>query len=582
MYQTSTLAELGLYDDGAKEVMSVAVSGPLQSFANPQCLLQDSVTWENWFTGEPNRSYLDGAGIWMPDNFAGYCWSIWGSELSSATDGTLATPIVVTLSFATPRTTVGFDIHFDVPGNEWMQELTIVWYDASGRQLTRRTYTPDAPYYFASNFVNGFSRVVFTFNKTSKPERYAKIMNIDMGHLHVFNDTTIFEAKIDEEFDPTSQELTVNTFSLKAWDPDADFSFLNRKSFEAGITDYQAFNVWEFVEGEKVFMGKFYLDTWKAPSQNTAEFTAKDIVGTMDGDYHQGGIYVNKLASELIDELFLGQYAYYLDPSLRSVRLSGWLPNDTVRHNLKQIAFALGANIITARDNKVNIVPDTYRSHTFYDFSRQFVSGTSFELKKRVTRIIIHAHTYSKGTLLEQLHTETYSPGEYIINFDEPVHDYKVTSGNASITFSHANWATIRVTASSEVTIEGYKYVDSITEITRVPEDLPPIVTTNIERFETGTLVGLYNVEKIADRLEAYFAKRIQGNCLVRLEPDELLADTITMRGWHDSRLRGIVERYTIDLAKGFRAECLMTGELTAGDWLYFMPEIYMDNDVVI
>lgn len=586
MYHTNCKVTLGLYDDGAKAVMTPSVTGPIQPWSNINCLKEDSIEWERWGTLEKNRFKNDGSWEWMPDLPAtDYCWSIWGSELSNDL-GALSTPIVITLNFENPRTTVGFDIHFDVPGEEWASEMQIEWFDQTGFRLSSRTYTPDRAYYFASNFVTGFTRVVFTFTATSKPGRYFKLMNIDMGHLHTFSSetATIFECSINEDYDPTSQELTVNTFSLKAWDPDSDFSFLNRDSFAAGITDYQSINVWEYVEGEEVFMGKFYLNTWKCPSQNVAEFTGKDIVGTMDGDYHQGGIYANKLASELVAEIFSGGYEYNLDSTLASVRLNGWLPSDTVRHNLKQVAFALGANIITARDNKVNIVPDQFRSHTFYSFSRQFLSGTSFELLPLVTNIILYTHNYSTGTLLEELHKETFSStGDYIINFNAPVHNYSVTSGNATILYSHPNWCTIRVNnSSSEVVIEGYYYVDSVGQLERTPSTLPPIYTTNIKRFENGTLVGRYNGTQILDRLAAYYNQRIIGTCLVRLEPDELIGDQVTMTSWHDNRLRGNVEEYQIDLAQGFRAGCKLVGDLAPADWEYFMTEIIMDSDVVI
>lgn len=581
MYHTNAKATLGLYDDGAKAVMTPSVTGPLQPWSNINCLKQDEVMWEKWATTEIDRFRSDNTYRWFPRpaDMNNYCWSVWGSELSNDS-GELSTPIIITLDFDTPRTSVGFDIHFDVPGDEWMTSVFVEWFDATGFRLSNRTYSPDKAFFFASNFVPRFSKVVFTFTGTSKPRRYAKIMNIDIGHLHVFQDSDILNLTVNEEYDPISQELRVNTMSLKVWDPDYDFSFLNRDSFAAGITDYQQIHLWEYVEGEEVYMGKFYLNTWKCPSQNTATFTGKDIVGTMDGDYHQGGIYVDKPAGELIAEIFNGGYEYYLDPTLSNIKLNGWLPNARVRDNLKQVAFAINANIITARDSKVNIVPDTFRSHTYYSFTRQFISGTSFELDSRVTSIILYSHTYSKGILVEELHKATYSPGEYIINFDDPVHDY--TAEGATLLTRHPNWCTIRVTTNTEVTISGIKYVDSITQFEHIPDNLPPIVVTNIERFEKGTLVSLDRVDMILQRLAAYFDKRIIANCLVRLEPNELLADTVTMDTWHGNRFRGVVHKMKIDMANGFRADCELHGELAPADFLYFMPEIHMSNDVVI
>lgn len=566
--KTSTLITMSIYDLTAREDMTVNINqGQLQNFSTIQNFYKDNVYWEKWQTLETDRFVLDGTFEPMPDDMSTVDWGLWSSSYVD--------PVIdLELVFGSPHTTVGFTFKFDVPVGEWGYKIDMTWYDADGKVLSGKTAYPDEADYFVMNQVIGFTRVVIKITSTVPNERYIKLMNIDPGHLQKFFDGSLRTATINEDVSLDCTELTINTLDFSVYSPTYEFSFLNYEGQFVGLYSGLQIDVYEYADGPIYYIGRYYLSTWESESEARSTFHAKDIIGNLDNTTHQGGIYNNVTAQSIFDEI-LSDYNYTIDPEIGQQILSGWLPAQARRLNLKQVAFATGGVINTTRSAGIHIAPIRDISVTYFDETRQFLSGrTVAQESEPVTDIYVTTHAFGLGTLVETLHEQHYSsPGNYIINLDDPAHSFTVTG--ATVRTAHPNWLTINVPSAGDVLITGIKYVDSQTVYQKSIDDLPTHIHTNIARFEDAYLVSLDNVEDVVERLELYYSQRIIQTFRARIN-DEKLLDTVIADTWHSSKIRGQSYHMTINLTGGFIATIQMRGKQLPYDdnWVYRTTEL--------
>lgn len=556
--RTSVDISFDMVDITAKRDSTVTATN-IQSFTNPDALALDGVYATKAATMEENYWKLDGTFEVFPDKPQWYTWGIWSSELSGE-DGTFAVPVVLTITFGELHSVNGIGFEFNPHDNSYCSDMTVIFYNGDTAVNTMEL-TPDEWRYSYDVNVDNFNKIEITFKKMNKPSRYLKLQSLIYGKTIDFERADITKAILLEEIDPTSSELTVNTFDFGIYSENNDFNIFDPSGIYTDLRKKQQINVTGNINGTTGGYGVFYIDSWKSASGKELQFNTVDAVGIMDGTTFLGGMYENKPIEELIQEITKDAgFGYMIDSALAGMTVSGWLPALSHREALQQAAIAVGGYIDPSRSGAVRLrsQPD-FENDPSYDLwmSRKQV-GTEISLKTLVTGVDVTGHSYSLSQADETIYQAALSEGNYRVIFNEPVSVTGISGG--TISESGVNYCLIAVSSAGTVAITGKKYTDNTNIASVRLENLPPGEKENILTLENATLIASEKARETAERIFAYHQRRIEQSIGFVLN-GETVGGIADVEISPDVYRQALIERMEIDMLEGYLTKAVVTGE---------------------
>jgi len=575
MPRTSCTITFGLYDTTARQDASYKAEDR-QPFVNFEDFRrEEGISVPKFATLEQNQFLLDGTFELFPDEPAGMEWGLWSLSMSDG-NGNFATPPKLIISFSANHTSPGLTLYFYEPTDDFINNLIVRWYDEFGNLISTTQSYPDGTKYFISNSITDYRRIEIEFISTNNPYRFLKLTGIDFGRMVIFASDSLISAKVLEEIDPTAASISINTLVAEVYSTDKDFSLLDPQGMFSLLQQQQRLDVTETVNGESIYMGAYYLDTWDEASENSLKLTAVDKIGIIDKTNFYGGIYSNILSGELIAQIMGSAGAEYdLDESLRDIPLSGHLPIASHRAALQQVALVIGAYVDCSRSDVIKIYSPPMVASILVERSRIFL-GSSIGLRELVTGVNVISHRFVKNQESTDLLEDTLPAGQYEITFSSPAHSLGISSG-ASIIESSANYAIINVERAGEVVLTGLGYTDSQIVFKKRAKSLSANAAQNTLSVENATLVSAANANDIAERIYNYYQKRYEFNFEVVANGEEN-GDYVMVNSLRGEYLRGGIESMEINLTGGFLANIKLAGVRASTTMGYYVGELYVNE----
>ncbi|MFV0414004.1 MAG: hypothetical protein ACK5L3_12200 [Oscillospiraceae bacterium] len=570
--RTSTEVQFALFDVTAK-MDAMYTAALIEPFCNLEDFRQDTPPiLPKYATCEHKQFLLDGSFEMFPDTPAGLFWGLWTQSISNSFGGFTSPPMLV-IDFSVAHSSMGLTLHFYPPTEEWCSALHIQWLGAAGESLASGVFSPDATAFYVSRKVENYRRIIITFRQTNKPHRRVKMTAIDFGVRLDFAGESIVKAKILEEIDLLAAQLTVNTLDLTLYSANAFFSILNPEGAFSVLQHKQQFIVIERLEGVPIEMGTFYLSDWANTSNTLADFTAVTTIGLLDGVSHLGGVYDTR-ADIFAAELLAG-YQYELAPELAARPVKGYLPIGTIRTALQHFAFAIGAVVDCSRSDKIRVYPPPERPSSYIGYDRKF-KGSKVTLKSLITGVTVTARSFSLGAEQKELFRENLDVGQHRITLTAPAHSFSATG--AAIAASGPNYVDLQVSAAGEIVLQGREYMVGTTTTTVMASAVPANTEPNILTVDQATLVSPDIAVTIAARILDYYSKRYEQTFHLRVTA-ESLADTAIIETFGNEKLRGSIERLSLDLTGGFLADVKVVGTRLDTRWQFYAGEIWAGEE---
>lgn len=274
---------------------------------------------------------------------------------------------------------------------------------------------------------------------------------------------------------------------------------------------------------DNTLFGKFYLaEKIKRTGKYEYSMSCVSAIGLLLTEYHYGGIYNGETAAEVIADVVGGTIYYSIDTSLAAVPIYGRLKKATRRDNLRDVLFAIGAQIRKNAIGELNIIPMT-AGETYEITSDEFYTGGSVTGGNPATGVKVTEHSFIKlpddetvalyegETVAEELATpKGKRVTGVLVDFAEPMHD--LTIENAEILESGANYAVL--SSSANAVLKGQKYTHTQRVISRSSNTGGP---PNVPVSSECCLVNQLNAELVADRLMAYYGygKTVEADIVV-------------------------------------------------------------------
>lgn len=433
-----------------------------------------------WATLEPSGWTLDGSRELFDDTPENVGW--WSKERTND-NGRFDEPPVITISFPQPYTSTGLTFIFWPSMDQWCNEINVIWYNGQ-TILAQTTTNPDGAKWVLTQAVEGFDRIKISLLSTNIPGQFAKIQQIQIGHVVVFLQDELVHVTLLNEIDPSLCELSIDTMKVEILEKKDRFLIPQKN---------QAMYLYR--DDEQI--ASQYITDSSRENQRFYTFSCQSAVGRLEDDF-LGGIYNGYSVDTLLSAVLEG-FSSDWTPFSGSV-ITGYLPVCTRREALQQVAFAIGAVVTTQGDGTIRLVPLSNSVDAEFTGSNIF-SGAKMNREAQTAAVQIFVHRYTEDEEEEKLIDNEEIDGENVLYvFSAPHHSYSIVGGN--IVDSGENW--VQITASGPVTLTGKKYIHS----TYVRKKENPYATAaekgNVVSVENATLIHAGNADYAINRLFEY------------------------------------------------------------------------------
>ena len=493
--------------------------------------LNAELDYENFGTvGELNQFILDGSQKILPDDITDIPLGLWSNQLSGDA-GEFATPITLTMTATGLYSSQGITLTCDPDAGIYATSVNIKWYNSS-TLLCDVDFTPDDAMYFCQKKVDNYNKIVVTFKSLNLPHCRLKLRALDHGLVRTFTGKTLTDISVIQECAPVSDEITIDTM---------DFTLIGDEYGSYVFRSKQPLTLYSDDE----LLGVFFVKSYERTAQRIYSVASEDYIGLLDSVGFSGGIYSSANAAELLSAIFDSANIPCEITGLSGKTVTGWIPVCTCREAVRQICFAVGAAVSTARSDKVRIfIPsdDIVKKFTLSE-TMQGQTLTDRDVKLTGLRLTLHNYvTTDESAELYKAADSVTGSGIYV-EFSEPMHSLSITNG--SITSSGANFAVI--TANSGCVLSGKKYRDMTSVISKTNPLVNVNDPANVVEVKDMTLVSAANAQGLLSTLWDFYVKcgTITSELILNGErPGDMITLTTEYLGEVDARIES--ERYNL------------------------------------
>lgn len=262
---------------------------------------------------------------------------------------------------------------------------------------------------------------------------------------------------------------------------------------------------------DEVKIGQFFVESVETINSILFKISCYSYLGILNKSVHEGGVYTNYSALDLIDELTYPArsygFTYTVDPDVTALddTLSGWLPYGNCADNLLHVLFATGWVMTPAPGSVRGYILTTpgkesatiSNANTDMGRRRLYDEGGISKLDNAETvRLVEHAYFSSPADRLVTLFdnsADTAAANNAIIVFNEPCHGTFTTTGTLTAE-THDNYAIV----SGNGSLTGYAYSHSQRQL---EAETDVINNGKVISVENETLVSFTNSKNVLERL---------------------------------------------------------------------------------
>lgn len=301
------------------------------------------------------------------------------SKAKSGADCLFAAAPSITLSFTEQYTSTGLTVRFAPGSMDFCRQCRVEWYRGAALRQSG-DYAAAEPVLIINKTVEGFDRVVFTFQQTNLPKRRCKIEGITIGVVREFGADELKSVSAINEVDLISENLPINVLDVALHSKDnIEYIFQRKQPIEA-------------YDGDNL-IGVYYIEKGKRTGSADFSVSCKDAVGLLDLAAQPGGIWLSETPlSEVLSAVFGGIVSFEVDSAYQNSTLQGFIEPGTMREALRQITFVLGAVADTSGTDKVRIFPAPYAAAAISP--KKTYSGGTIETADKVTEVTVTAYRF--------------------------------------------------------------------------------------------------------------------------------------------------------------------------------------------
>ena len=316
----------------------------------------------NIATLENNRFKLDGSFTFADDTLVNNKITGWCSNVLCDSAGAFSVSQTLSFVFGNLHSSAGITVTFDMLNNEFASDFDVIAYDGSNNVIytTSITGNTDVLRQIYGQFLN-YKRIDVVIKKWCKPNRRARVSEVDFGIVKVYTDDTLISMNLVEETDLFSATIPSPELKFTVDNSDRAFNILNPSGFYKFLQQKQTISAELGIDLgtsiEYVSLGNYLLNEWTSDEGSlTATLTGRTNLDLMNGfSYSNSVSKSNYSLYQMAVDMFTicGITNYVIDSSLQNILTNGLVQNASCRDILQMIAIAGCANVFVTRSNKI-------------------------------------------------------------------------------------------------------------------------------------------------------------------------------------------------------------------------------------
>lgn len=402
-------------------------------FADISKINEEHNSYSPFMTLEHNICILDGSlDIFDSENLE---LSYFSSELS---DNNCIANSKITIDFSGSHSIAGIGFNFGT--DSFLDKVTLTFL-YENKILDSNDFYPNNQKYTEKYGCEGFNKIEIKFDTTRFPRMFTRLQSIEYGFKYVWEGENIISCQVNEEVNPISSKVPINTCSVTIYDQSNEFNILNPQGVYKYLQTKQKFSIYSVINGIQRQMGVYFLDTWDGNKPYEITFNLISPLGILDRTtYFEGGIIgyneqnmtaYDCLSNILNDAGLIINVDYTISEDLKSTTVLGLVPICSHKEAIQNVAFTANACIDDTRDGIIKI----HRQNQDIRFTIE-------------ENILFDNVNINKNEIVTGLDITLY---KYDLNFSES--DYKeVFSGNINKN------QTIRITVQEPIFNVRYKF----------------------------------------------------------------------------------------------------------------------------
>lgn len=531
-------------------------------------------------TLEQDRLPVDGSQYIMPDSGAyapqGYC-----SDVLSQADCTFATDPVVSISFGSTHSLLGFTLVFDNLSNSFCTDFIVRSYAGATLLSTHSVTGNTATQYMFTDGFTGINKVTVEFVKANRPNNRVHLFGLAFGLIKTYTNDDFLDDGVSQDMaaDPISSELPTAQLAFSVNNYDGSYNPDSPSGVYAALQQEQAVILnWGRDVGDSAIEwmpgGRFYLTDWMAPAnKQSATFTANSLLDFMQATYPRGvyapsGASLYNLALAVLQYYGLpkqpdGSNPWVLDSSLQSIYTTAPLPAQAGRELLQLIANAAMCVLSIDRQGRICIGPASTVDTGYLlplDLAMEYPENT---LTTPLQEVDVNLYAYAPASASSTIYTGTYA-----VNGTQTIHiDYSGSAAanvSASVsggTLVSANYyayscdLTITGTGSVTVTLTGYALQSTTSVVAYAPGGSGEVCPV-----DNALITDPANAANVAQWAAAYLSSRRTYTEDYRGEPALDAGDLIDLQTQYTDALRVRVLETVLKFQQGLTGTLTMKG----------------------
>ena len=533
--------------------------------------LIDGTDFQKVITGEHNFSILDGSCAELTSsNECAYF-----NTTRSTSAGTYTTSPYIDISFLDFHKSYGLTLYFSETAPT---KIKVTWYHNSIVLLAKEIELDPAELIaYVRQVMESFNRVKIEFLE-GVPDRYIKLNKVEFGSSIVWDETIIKTGTIVKGLNRISDMLSIDTLTFTLVDDTNSMNYANPNNLQSIFQRDQAMYPVEILDGVRVPLGKFFLDTFSYEA-NVGTISAYSYMGLLDKiPYNNGTIYNNVYASTVLQDIFAvaGITDYTISSAIGNMRLYGTIAPKSCREALSDVLFACQGIIDTSDPSNVRVAKASGIINS--PILRSNKIKTKVVENDPVSGVAVTYTTYTLESEATEIFKDTYSAGTHEVILKSPYSNYSISG--ATLVSSTTYTVKFTCVSDAEVTLTGKPYEETTRTYT-VNSSLSRGQTVNVVEHSTK-LCNVDTVKTLANSLLDYYKNNLS------IEVQHYASDA-SLDGSHTIEnpvtslpdFLGVYEERTIDLTGGFLDSAKMVGYFDTSDNFYYTgTELYCNEDV--
>ena len=567
----NVLISYNLYNKLAQENSYAELSETYDKFDTGNNVLENIVDSKTMKTAtcEENFTLLDGKFSLYegkPFNFG------WWSKQQSDDKKTFDNPPNFTFHFTKLYTSAGLTIYFNSETEDYSDTLNITWY-RDNKEIVKVNRTCNNQKCEIQETITDFNSIKIQFNSTNLPNRYIKIEKILIGLEVVFNNDSILSRNVFEEINLLSEEVSINTMDCSIVSLEDEFNILDLQGKFQAIDTNQEIQI----SADNHLLGTFFLQEWVSDSNSLKfEFKSSDAIVLLDNKQHLGGFYKNKKTIDLISEMLDG-FEFEVHEDFWDIKINGYLPVDTIRNNLQQVCFTVGAIINVSRTNKIEIVKKSEVESKYINLESQLSSTIEKLTNYNNLNLTCYGYQLDSDTESEVFKGMLPYRSDNLVTFSSACKIKSIEGG--IITDFGDNYAIVNTTENLPtdkivVTITGNNY-NEYTNIVNFPiyNNVSTLKDLNVAEC---TLISENNVLEVANNISEFYKSAVFKIKSTKVFEDEKIGDYIIIDTLTGYKVKGYIQSINLSIGAEILADLEIVGNrIFLDDNGIFLDEIY-------